>query len=206
MTGERVTPIFQLPFPRTVGLVRLGAFDLQQLAERVEALLVELASTHEAGDLRPTSETSAPAGWLMCEGQEVSRSTYSVLFAAIGTAFGAGNGTTTFNVPDPRGRFLLCAGTPAELVGLEPPTAKARGERGGVEGVTLTAGQSGLQPHNHPFGPPFALGLAGFAAAQGGQNSAGSGGTEVTGYASTNAAAAHTNLPPFTLINWMIKT
>ncbi|HWV45221.1 MAG TPA: phage tail protein, partial [Nitrospira sp.] len=42
---------------------------------------------------------SAAPGWLQCNGQAVSRTTYALLFAAIGTAFGAGNGTTTFNVP-----------------------------------------------------------------------------------------------------------
>lgn len=47
-----------------------------------------------------------PTGWLRCYGQAVSRTTYAALFAAIGTAFGAGDGTTTFNVPDLRGRAV----------------------------------------------------------------------------------------------------
>jgi microcystin-dependent protein len=45
-------------------------------------------------------------GWLKCNGAAVSRSTYAVLFAAIGTLYGAGDGTTTFNLPDYRGEFL----------------------------------------------------------------------------------------------------
>lgn len=49
---------------------------------------------------------SAPGGWLLCNGAQVSRTTYSDLFAAIGTTFGAGNGSSTFNVPDLRGEFL----------------------------------------------------------------------------------------------------
>lgn len=49
---------------------------------------------------------NAPAGWLKCNGAAVSRSTYSALFAAIGTTFGAGNGSTTFNLPDLRGEFI----------------------------------------------------------------------------------------------------
>jgi microcystin-dependent protein len=48
-----------------------------------------------------------PAGFLNCDGAEVSRATYSDLFAVIGTSYGAGNGTTTFNVPDLRSRFSL---------------------------------------------------------------------------------------------------
>lgn len=49
---------------------------------------------------------NAPAGWLWCDGRAVSRTTYASLFAAIGTAWGAGDGATTFNLPDLRGRFL----------------------------------------------------------------------------------------------------
>lgn len=51
-------------------------------------------------------KTTAPAGWLKANGAAISRTTYSALFAAIGTAFGAGDGLTTFNVPDLRGEFL----------------------------------------------------------------------------------------------------
>lgn len=50
--------------------------------------------------------TTAPTGWFLCDGSTVSRTTYAPLFTAIGTAFGSGNGTTTFHLPDLRGRFL----------------------------------------------------------------------------------------------------
>lgn len=50
--------------------------------------------------------TSAPAGWLKANGAAVSRETYAALFAAIGTSFGVGDGSTTFNLPDLRGGFL----------------------------------------------------------------------------------------------------
>lgn len=49
---------------------------------------------------------SAPSGWLLCYGQAVSRTAYAALFAVIGTTFGAGDGSTTFNLPDARGRVL----------------------------------------------------------------------------------------------------
>ena len=52
----------------------------------------------------PTS--TAPSGYLECNGAAVSRTTYSALFAVIGTTFGAGNGSTTFNLPDLRGEFV----------------------------------------------------------------------------------------------------
>ena len=49
---------------------------------------------------------TAPVGWLVCNGATISRSTYSDLFAAIGTTYGAGNGSTTFKLPDLRGEFI----------------------------------------------------------------------------------------------------
>lgn len=56
------------------------------------------------GTVLPFAGSAAPIGWLLCYGQAVSRTTYANLFAAIGTAYGAGDGSTTFNVPDLRGR------------------------------------------------------------------------------------------------------
>lgn len=50
--------------------------------------------------------TNPPNGWLICNGQAVSRTTYANLFSAIGTTYGKGNGSTTFNVPNLIGRFI----------------------------------------------------------------------------------------------------
>lgn len=55
----------------------------------------------------PFAGSTAPQGWLLCDGSAVSRSTYSDLFTAIGTTYGAGDGSTTFNVPDLAGRVVL---------------------------------------------------------------------------------------------------
>ena len=52
------------------------------------------------------ASATCPAGWILADGTNVSRSTYSRLFTAIGSAHGSGNGTTTFGLPDYRGRFL----------------------------------------------------------------------------------------------------
>ena len=57
----------------------------------------------------PTA-TAVPASWLACDGSAVSRATYATLFAAIGTTNGAGNGSTTFNLPNPPGRMIPGAG------------------------------------------------------------------------------------------------
>jgi microcystin-dependent protein len=58
------------------------------------------------GDVKGTLNSTIPAGWLVAQGQVVSRTTYAALFAAIGTTYGAGDGSTTFALPDLRGEFL----------------------------------------------------------------------------------------------------
>lgn len=96
-----------------------------------------------SGMLAPFAGSSAPSGWLLCDGAAVSRSTYASLFAVVGTTYGAGNGSTTFNLPDLRGRIP---------VGKNAGTFVSLGGTGGVETVTLTADQSGLPAHAHPAG------------------------------------------------------
>ena len=54
------------------------------------------------------SISTIPSGWLACDGQAVSRTTYSALFTRIGTIWGVGDGSTTFNLPDLRGEFIRC--------------------------------------------------------------------------------------------------
>lgn len=63
------------------------------------------------GSISAFGGSEAPSGWLLCQGQAVSRTTYAELFSIIGTSFGSGDGSTTFNVPDLRGEFLRGAGT-----------------------------------------------------------------------------------------------
>ncbi|TPH03933.1 phage tail-collar fiber domain-containing protein [Haemophilus haemolyticus] len=60
------------------------------------------------GEVAFFARTTPPSGWLKANGAAVSRTTYAALFAAIGTTFGAGDGRTTFNLPDLRGEFLRC--------------------------------------------------------------------------------------------------
>lgn len=64
------------------------------------------ADGFKPGDVDFKPRTSAPAGWLKCNGATVNRTTYAALFAAIGTTFGAGDGATTFALPDLRGEFV----------------------------------------------------------------------------------------------------
>ena len=78
---------------------------------------------------------SVPAGWLLCDGSAVSRTTYPALFAAIGIASGQGDGSTTFNVPDMRGEFLRGVDRGA---GRDPDTSvRAANNPGGNTGDTV---------------------------------------------------------------------
>ena len=94
------------------------------------------------GTILPTVATSAPTGWLLCDGSAVSRTTYANLFTIVGTAFGTGDGSTTFNLPDLRGRSIIGVGTGSGL------TARTRGQTGGTETHTLAEAEMPL--HGHP--------------------------------------------------------
>lgn len=67
---------------------------------------VEKADEIPAGSIMPYAGSTVPADWLPCDGSAVSRADYAELFTAIGTTYGAGDGSTTFNLPDLRGEFL----------------------------------------------------------------------------------------------------
>lgn len=66
------------------------------------------------GTILEFAGSTAPANYLMCNGQAVSRTEYAELFLVIGTTYGSGNGSTTFNVPDRRGRVGVGAGQSPE--------------------------------------------------------------------------------------------
>ena len=102
--------------------------------------------------------TTAPSGWLLCNGNAVSRTTYSTLFTAISTTFGTGDGTTTFNIPDMSSRMPIGVGTGTGL------TARTLAGTGGVETVTLTSAQSGVPAHSHTNTASFSGSFSGTAA------------------------------------------
>jgi microcystin-dependent protein len=149
-----------------------------------------------AGIISIFGGTVPPSGWMLCNGAVVSRTTYSELFAAIGTTYGAGDGTTTFSVPDFRGRVPTgFDATQTEFDNL--------GETGGEKSHTLTTAE--MPAHTHTV-----LGGAGvdnldfdgvsgrFAASD-----------AVTPYdkqtQSTGGGAAHNNLQPYNVVNYIIS-
>lgn len=71
-----------------------------------EKILSIIDNIYYIGDIKPSLQSSNHGNWLLCNGQEVSRTDYSELFNLIGTNFGSGDGVNTFNVPDYRGKFL----------------------------------------------------------------------------------------------------
>lgn len=124
----------------------------------------------DVGDIKATARSTAPALWLFCFGQAVSRTTYSALFSAIGTTYGAGDGSTTFNLPDIRGRVIAgqddMGGTSANRL-----TVAGCGFDGDVLGAT--GGSEFMQQHNHGVTDP----------GHGHANQMGSGGTPFPGTA-----------------------
>jgi microcystin-dependent protein len=111
-----------------------------------------ISGAWEPGDLKLTAASNLPSGWLKCEGQEVSRTAYAALFAAIGTGSGVGNGTTTFNVPDYRGRVPMGAGTGTGGEESEVFPGRTLGQKVGALLHKLTTTQ--LAKHGHSLTDP----------------------------------------------------
>lgn len=81
------------------------------ISSYVQGQAVVTGNSIPAGMMAPYGGAAAPAGWLLCRGQAISRATYAELFAAIGTTHGVGDGSTTFNVPNMDGRMPMGFGT-----------------------------------------------------------------------------------------------
>lgn len=114
----------------TTEKIAKGAITNSQLSSEVSSV--------PTGGVMPFAGTSAPEHWLKCEGQEINRTTYARLFEVIGTTYGSGNGTSTFNVPDLRNRFVIGAGS-----------TYSNGSKGGASEKTLSA--SNIPPHHHNY-------------------------------------------------------
>ena len=151
------------------------------------------------GVMEAFAGSSAPTGWLLCNGTTASRTTYSNLFSVIGTTYGVGDGSTTFGLPDMRGRVPMGAGT-----GNQQGVAGSGVITGGTSLTARTAGQFGgderLQIHSHDtLSDMTASGLWGAVRST---NAGWSGGNINVQNTGTGTGA---NMPPFVVLNYIIK-
>lgn len=159
----------------------------------------------DPGAIMDFAMETPPAGWLECYGQAVSRSTYSALYAAVGDVWGPGNGSTTFNLPDLRGRVRagmddMGGGSANRLTG---QTGGVNGDTfaatGGSEVHTLTAAQ--MPSHTHSL--TVQTGSSGSSSNP--QRGFGGGGTAGS-LGSAGSDEAHNNVQPTAIVLTCIKT
>ncbi len=116
-------------------------------ANQGKVLNEKIDSTVPIGVLLPFGGTTAPTNWLLCDGSAISRTTYADLFNVIGTSFGEGDGSTTFNLPNTKDNTLVG-------VNSEGNHFKTVGSTYGEETHTLTIEE--LAPHTHDTVIPYA--------------------------------------------------
>lgn len=173
------------------------------------------------GIVVPYGGSTAPTGWLMCYGQAVSRSTYANLFAVIGTTFGAGNGSTTFNVPDLRGRMAIGPDNMGGGAAGRVAAATAQGYTAGVESIdfahthttsdhTLTISEMPAHAHVNYDRGAYSHGDISVAGSLGGvvstSNSSTVGGGAAHNHGNTGSSLTTTAIMnPYVSINWIIR-
>ncbi len=157
---------------------------------QLNTLTTSISTAVPAGVITQFGGSTAPTGWVLCDGTAYSRTvTYNNLFTAIGTAYGVGDNSTTFNVPNLKGRVP---------VGLDSTQTEfdTRGETGGEKAVTLTQGQI----------PSFSHELQMASTGDGTTYFRGSNGPYSTSiYYSHGSGQAHNNLQPYIVVNYIIK-
>ena len=166
---------------------------------------------------------TAPTNWLLCDGTAVNRGTYSDLFAIIGTTYGSGDGSGTFNVPDMQSRFPISydGGSSYALGATGGATTDTPTLSGSNAGTTLTASQ--IPAHTHggvttgwPSGSwtggtgavQTAIDASGLSVASGSVNlsleNTGGGSSHTHTWSGTSSAVDI--LPPYLVVNYIIKT
>jgi microcystin-dependent protein len=180
------------------------------------------------GIIAPFGGPNVPSGWFACDGFAVSRTTYAALFSAIGTYWGGGDGVTTFNLPDLRGRGPI-GYTSTGAPGI---TSRPFATRGGEETHVLSVGELASHAHgindgghNHTLHDPGhthtyvnPIGAFGAAAGSGqysasGQASTGSSATGMTidpsgtniSIQANGSNVGHNNMQPFAVVLYIIK-
>ena len=165
-----------------------------ELGNWEEIILEPSGDTLPIGSIAQFGGKTAPTNWLFCNGQAVSRETYKELFSVIGTTYGDGDGSTTFNVPDFIGRVP---------VGLdkEDTDFDTLGETGGEKTHKLTISE--MPAHKHEL----TIEGGGSITASGVKWSSGTNMRKYAGDMIENAGGnqAHNNMQPYTVTNFIIK-
>ncbi|MEN9697187.1 MAG: Microbacterium phage TinyTimothy, partial [Bacteroidota bacterium] len=172
-----------------------------------QALTTNGSGTASWNPVPPTGVVSAyagsvaPLGYLLCDGSAVNRTTYSALYAIIGTTYGIGDGSTTFNVPDLRGRVP---------VGKNTGTFSSLGLTGGEESHTMTVNE--MPAHKHTTSVNSAVdpsAIGGYAPSSQsmffGTDRAGTTANWSTAMQNTGGGQAFNNLQPYVVLNYIIK-
>ena len=170
-----------------------------------------------SGTIIPWSDASIPTGFLECTGQAVSRSTYATLFGIIGTTYGSGDGSTTFNVPDLQDNVAISK-SPTKTLGTTGG-ANTVTSTGNVGGSTANATLSTPQLASHSHGSPKRLGnsddqqsptaqlnLGNFPGSPLNTNSAGSGAGHSHNMSATFSGDATSVVQPYLTVVYIIKT
>lgn len=157
----------------------------------VDQAIEELMTSMLTGTILPFAGSTTPDGFLLCDGQAVSRSTYADLFSVLGTTYGAGDGSTTFNLPDLRGRAAVGQDT-------GQTEFDTLGETGGEKTHTLTPTE--MPNHAHSEITATAIIINGGLEAPAASAVPGVGST---GYAGGDGP--HNNLQPYLTIRFIIK-
>lgn len=183
----------------TTDKINAAAVTLAKLAAEVSQRL------NPAGTILAYAGTSAPSGYLLCDGSAVSRTVNAALFAVVGVAFGSGDGSTTFNLPDLRGRFLR--GRDAGAARDPDAGSRTAMNSGGNTGDAVGSVQDdAFESHTHTHSHSGLFAYQGIAAGAG----AGSTGVNLTNpiNTSTDATAAGGNetRPINAYVNYIIKT
>ena len=118
--------------------MNITAQDMREIRDHSKTI-ADKYSALPAGSLVPYAGATIPTLFLLCDGRAVSRTTYASLFSAIGTAWGAGDGSTTFNIPDLRDRTVAGVGSDTDFNQLA--------KKSGASTVALTSANNG--PHTH---------------------------------------------------------
>lgn len=161
-----------------------------------------------AGTVNPYAGSTAPTGWLLSFGQAVSRSTYANLFAVIGTTYGTGDGSTTFNLPDLRGRAVagldnMGGSAASRLTSTVLTASNTLGATGGTQTHTLTTAQ--MPSHNHDIQRSNSAATSVAADASAHYRIQANTGATITTTQNVGGDTAHLNTQPTIVLNYIIK-